>query len=197
MKHDKMGKFVNENKLNKSNCLICGKEFIHYGVRKYCGNECWGKSGNRIKCDNCGKEFKRVIGPKTYEIKCPKCGEYDVDVIGNPLTKVHPLAIEAKKKWKEDTKAGHGAGEEYWAGAAGAAYLMSNPYKCAKCRKNILTKKLALYKGNPYHPSCSSTVNVASNPTSSQLKRWKKMPQLFDNITKEDREKAFKKGIIY
>jgi len=47
--------------------------------------------------------------------------------IYNPTTKVHPLAIEAKKKWKEDMKAGHGAGEEYWAGYAGAAYLMSNP----------------------------------------------------------------------
>jgi len=47
----------------------------------------------------------------------------------NPLTKVHPLAIEAKKKWKEDTKAGHGAGKEYWAGYAGAAYLLSNPRK--------------------------------------------------------------------
>jgi len=45
----------------------------------------------------------------------------------NPLVKVHPLAIEAKKKWKEDTKAGHGKGEEYWAGYAGAAYLLSNP----------------------------------------------------------------------
>ena len=45
----------------------------------------------------------------------------------NPMTKVHSLAIEAKKKWKEDVKAGHGAGEEYWAGYAGAAYLMSNP----------------------------------------------------------------------
>ncbi len=45
----------------------------------------------------------------------------------NPLTKVHPLAVEAKQKYLEDVKAGHGKGEEYWAGYAGAAYLMSNP----------------------------------------------------------------------
>jgi hypothetical protein len=45
----------------------------------------------------------------------------------NPKVNVHPLALEAKKKWKEDMKAGHGKGEEYWAGYAGAAFLMSNP----------------------------------------------------------------------
>ena len=60
-------------------------------------------------------------------------------LVKNPMTKVHPLAIEAKKKWKEDMKAGHGKGEEYWAGAAGAAYLLSNPgynyYYCLKCKK--------------------------------------------------------------
>lgn len=54
------------------------------------------------------------------------------------MTRVHPLAIEAKKKWKEDIKAGHGAGEEYWAGYAGAAFLMSNPTKkCPYCRKPL------------------------------------------------------------
>lgn len=37
-----------------------------------------------LKCLFCGKVFKKSIGPKTVEIKCPKCGEYDVDVIGNP-----------------------------------------------------------------------------------------------------------------
>ena len=143
-----------------------------------------------LKCLFCGKVFKKTIGPKTYEIKCPKCGEIDVDIIGNPpdivsikvhnmgkmtivysldkyntkhkirtfkstkgglkdafkyadslqkkynvqvdvqsnpLTAVHPLAIDAKKKWKEDMKAGHAGGKEYWAGYAGAAYLLSNP----------------------------------------------------------------------
>ena len=37
-----------------------------------------------LKCMFCGHVFKRKIGPKTYEVKCPKCKEYDVDVIGNP-----------------------------------------------------------------------------------------------------------------
>ena len=32
-----------------------------------------------IKCHECGKTFKRTIGPNTYEIKCPKCGGYDTE----------------------------------------------------------------------------------------------------------------------
>ncbi len=34
-----------------------------------------------LKCNFCGKVFKRVIGPRTYEIRCPKCREYDVEVV--------------------------------------------------------------------------------------------------------------------
>jgi hypothetical protein len=47
----------------------------------------------------------------------------------NPKVNVDRLAIEAKKKYNDDVKAGHTDGVEYWAGYAGAAFLMSNPKK--------------------------------------------------------------------
>ena len=31
-------------------------------------------------CLECGKRFKKKIGPSTYEAKCPKCGSYDTDL---------------------------------------------------------------------------------------------------------------------
>lgn len=30
-------------------------------------------------CNECGAKFKKVIGAKTYEVKCPKCGSYDTE----------------------------------------------------------------------------------------------------------------------
>jgi len=30
-------------------------------------------------CNECGKKFKKKIGPKTFEVKCPKCGSYDTE----------------------------------------------------------------------------------------------------------------------
>ena len=33
----------------------------------------------KIKCMECGKEFKKKIGAKTMEVKCPKCGSYDTE----------------------------------------------------------------------------------------------------------------------
>jgi hypothetical protein len=45
----------------------------------------------------------------------------------NPMVKVSQLAITAKKKFQDDIKAGHKDGAEYWAGAAGHAFLLSNP----------------------------------------------------------------------
>ena len=32
-----------------------------------------------MKCVECGKTFKKKIGPSTYEVKCPKCGSYDTE----------------------------------------------------------------------------------------------------------------------
>ena len=34
-----------------------------------------------MKCKKCGKKFKKIFGPNTFEVKCPKCGSYDVEVI--------------------------------------------------------------------------------------------------------------------
>ena len=31
-------------------------------------------------CHECGKKFKKKLGPKTVEVKSPKCGGYDTDV---------------------------------------------------------------------------------------------------------------------
>ena len=31
-------------------------------------------------CLECGKTFIRTLGPRTYEVKCPKCGSYDTDI---------------------------------------------------------------------------------------------------------------------
>ncbi len=31
-------------------------------------------------CLECDKTFRRRIGPRTYEIKCPRCNGYDVEV---------------------------------------------------------------------------------------------------------------------
>jgi predicted Zn-ribbon and HTH transcriptional regulator len=32
-----------------------------------------------MKCMECGKKFKKVIGKNTIEAKCPKCGGYDTE----------------------------------------------------------------------------------------------------------------------
>jgi len=50
---------------------------------------------------------------------------YSKEVI-NPMTKIHPQAIESLKRYKEDLKAGHKGGAEFWRGAAGA-YFTVNP----------------------------------------------------------------------
>ncbi len=50
------------------------------------------KQKTALKCNFCGKVFKRYIGPKTYEIKCPKCGEYDVE----------PLNVNPGAAWHRD-----------------------------------------------------------------------------------------------
>ena len=38
------------------------------------------KQGLKLKCQECGKVFTKKIGPRTVEVKCPKCGSLDVDV---------------------------------------------------------------------------------------------------------------------
>jgi Zn finger protein HypA/HybF involved in hydrogenase expression len=36
----------------------------------------------KMKCMECGKDFKKKIGKKTVEVKCPKCGSYDTEPTG-------------------------------------------------------------------------------------------------------------------
>jgi hypothetical protein len=48
------------------------------------------------------------------------------DVRVNPMVNVHPLAIEARKRYRDDLKAGHTAATEYWRGQAGA-FFTGNP----------------------------------------------------------------------
>jgi Zn finger protein HypA/HybF involved in hydrogenase expression len=31
------------------------------------------------KCNECGKVFKKKVGPRTYEVVCPKCHSTDVE----------------------------------------------------------------------------------------------------------------------
>jgi phage FluMu protein Com len=38
------------------------------------------KSKVQLKCYECGKQFKRTLGPRTFEVKCPRCKGYDVGV---------------------------------------------------------------------------------------------------------------------
>lgn len=42
-------------------------------------NEAKG-SKTQMECMECGHKFKKKIGKKTIEVKCPKCGGYDTDV---------------------------------------------------------------------------------------------------------------------
>lgn len=54
-----------------------------------------------FECRFCGKRFSRTLKVSYIEIKCPKCGEYDVDVIGGENkadTLCPPLINPAKLK---------------------------------------------------------------------------------------------------
>lgn len=39
-----------------------------------------GNEKVKMKCNECGATFKKKVGPKTYEVKCPKCGGYDTEI---------------------------------------------------------------------------------------------------------------------
>ena len=34
----------------------------------------------KFECLECGNKFKKKISSKTVDVKCPKCGGYDVEV---------------------------------------------------------------------------------------------------------------------
>lgn len=34
----------------------------------------------QVSCQECGYVFYKTIGPRTFEIRCPRCKSYDVEV---------------------------------------------------------------------------------------------------------------------
>jgi len=46
-------------------------------IEKYMGEA--KKESTPMICRECGRKFKKIIGPKTFEVKCPKCGSYDTE----------------------------------------------------------------------------------------------------------------------
>jgi hypothetical protein len=49
-------------------------------------------------------------------------------IVGNPQERdVHPLAFEARDRYREDMEAGHTSAAEYWRGQAGAFFTMNPP----------------------------------------------------------------------
>lgn len=38
------------------------------------------REATKMICRECDAKFSRVIGPRTYEVRCPKCGGYDTDI---------------------------------------------------------------------------------------------------------------------
>lgn len=37
-------------------------------------------SSTKMECMECGHKFKKKLGKKTAEVKCPKCKGYDTDI---------------------------------------------------------------------------------------------------------------------
>lgn len=48
-------------------------------------------------------------------------------IVGNPGRQVHPLAFEARDRYRADMRAGHDDAAEYWRGQAGAFFTGNNP----------------------------------------------------------------------
>jgi len=38
------------------------------------------QSSSQLQCIECGHKFKKKIGMRTIEVKCPKCGSYDTEL---------------------------------------------------------------------------------------------------------------------
>lgn len=97
----------NEEEFNKAY-----KEFSHAGVSKAAfmkGTDAKTKDA-LMECMECGHKFKKNLSSNTFEVKCPKCGGYDVEVISgdskdssdvytkDPLTKKGEKILAAMKK---------------------------------------------------------------------------------------------------
>jgi len=48
-------------------------------------------------------------------------------IVGNPARDIHPLAFEARDRYRADMSAGHEEAAEYWRGQAGAFFTGNNP----------------------------------------------------------------------
>ena len=61
--------------------LVVGEEYdpIKEAIRPIV-REMLKEVATQMQCNECGKEFKKKLGPKTYEVKCPKCGSYDTEI---------------------------------------------------------------------------------------------------------------------
>ena len=46
-------------------------------IEKYLGEA--KSESTQFECMECGKKFKKKIGPKTFEVRCPSCGSYDTE----------------------------------------------------------------------------------------------------------------------
>jgi len=49
-------------------------------IDKYLG-EAKKDDKTQMQCIECGKRFKKKIGSKSLEVKCPKCGSYDTEPV--------------------------------------------------------------------------------------------------------------------
>ena len=64
-----------KKEIKKSKKSLAGSEDFHKKGQK---NEAKSMSTPMV-CIECGKKFKKVIGPKTIEVRCPKCKGYDTE----------------------------------------------------------------------------------------------------------------------
>ncbi len=40
------------------------------------------KDRTDLQCMECGRKFRRFVSSEIYEVKCPNCSSYDVEVTG-------------------------------------------------------------------------------------------------------------------
>lgn len=90
----------NEEEFNKAY-----KEFSKAGISKAAfmkGADAKTKDA-LMECMECGHKFKKNLSPNTFEVKCPKCGGYDVDVIsGDSKTKDDIVWEKPKDQLKKE-----------------------------------------------------------------------------------------------
>ncbi len=110
------------------------------------------------------------------------CVEKIVGKKNNPMINVHPLAIEARKRYRDDLKAGHTAATEYWRGQAGAFFTGNprmNPYMAMGTtmgRPNLDLRNLPMVGDLVYvkfKPGTAVVYEVSADGNKVRVK-WKK-----------------------